>query len=408
MAARAKQVRSADMSEYMPDHAALDDETLCAPRDPPLTPMCMFVATLAACLTNMQRNFSDVIKQLEPANEVLALNCNFGHKAQVGAEEHLKLTRKPRKAGARERKMQGDGTCFNSALEIVVQLSGEYATHAGKPKYYMMKCFTSTGETQIPGAVRTDFSDGQLALQAWVRFLNAAGAGNVDADGKAQPIDIVHGVARPNMINYKFSVRRSCPRALVNLRLLSQYLVVLEEQRKLACARTPTTIAACAARLAACSARLPDTFVRTQPAFPVRKVNCPMSGGKLAFCALFGDHDVHINVFCRGKVNVLGANVAEEGEVIYEFLADLFADNWQALVPLAPLKDSERLARARLVRAASEAKAVGTPAALPVFDQAPTLDDLYNGAAMEAPPAVCKNLAPEAVFDLDGAGLDEM
>lgn len=108
-----------------------EDETILARRDQPFSPLTMFVCTYQAVLSNIRKKPEALIRALEPRGPIRALNCNFGHKFQPGYERFEKRAAPPAPARAgpagqiaaaivRVRKRQGDGTCFNSALEVTV------------------------------------------------------------------------------------------------------------------------------------------------------------------------------------------------------------------------------------------------------------------------------------------------
>src|SRR2546421_35998 len=73
-------------------------------------------------------NYIDLGKRLNPSGFVLAINSNFIHKSQEGYEE---LIARPKKVsprlmklrttpGFKQRKIVGDGTCFQSCLDFII------------------------------------------------------------------------------------------------------------------------------------------------------------------------------------------------------------------------------------------------------------------------------------------------
>src|SRR4051812_12916039 len=73
-------------------------------------------------------NYIDLGKRLNPSGYVLTINSNFIYKSQEGFEE---LIVRPKKISPRlmklrsspdfkERKMVGDGTCFQSCLDFII------------------------------------------------------------------------------------------------------------------------------------------------------------------------------------------------------------------------------------------------------------------------------------------------
>jgi hypothetical protein len=169
---------------FLPNHRGLDDATLLRPPEHgPLTPLTLFVCTYVATLGNLHMNFVALTRRLcaRPRGSLLAVNSNFGHAAQPGYEHYLKTPKPPPErrtpSRGRARKFQGDGTCFNSAVEPVVAID-----HPGidEDKVYFTKCFPSTGETQVPGVVCPDLSDGHVVLEAFVAQLNELSVGDLE------------------------------------------------------------------------------------------------------------------------------------------------------------------------------------------------------------------------------------
>jgi hypothetical protein len=194
--------------------------------------------------------------------------------------------------------VQGNGTSFNSTVEPVVRLEGL----AGLPasKLYYLKCFTSTGRTQIPGALFPDFRDARVALAAWVDFANGAGLG---------PLAHIEQVS-VYMMNYKFALALG-PRAVLNLEAL-------------------------AAHFLAPAADAPA------PPHAVSEAKAPH--GEPRATLMIGT--TRVKAFQSGKINLLGAKSAAEAERIYEFFRALFAWGGARFYTVRPLSDAERAAAA--------------------------------------------------------------
>lgn len=353
---------------YLPDHRHLEDSELLAPPAlGPFTPLALFVCTYVAKLDNLHMDFVEMTRAMcqRPHGCLLAVNSNFGHAAQPGCERYLKAPKPPPErrtpARSRPRKVQGDGTCFNSAVEPVVAID-----HPGLAdgKVYFVKCFPTTGETQVPGVVLPDLADGPLVLAAFVGYLNELGVGDAeepDADkgpegGAPRRRAVTIASERPNMINYKFRLVRNSPRVLVNLVALSSYLTLLEYTK--AVEGTPLT-----ARQAQRFAGWPVVVL---PPYPVRETKSPTDDVKVSFRFKEGSSSPRLNIFQEGKVNILGANSGAAAEKIYAFFASLFVENWQTLVSLQPRRDLERRQALRSARPPPEPAPSGSaPAQAP-------------------------------------------
>ena len=90
-------------------------------------------------------------------------------------------------------------------------------------KYYAVKCFPSTGYTQVPGVISPDLSDGSFAAAIWDRFLTEAGVGT----NPAVPVTILG--EWPIMVNYKFLLVRRSERVVLNLARIIEYLKTVKE-----------------------------------------------------------------------------------------------------------------------------------------------------------------------------------
>ena len=145
----------------------------------------MFTCTIATLVGNISRSHEELTGILGPmvAAGRGALNSNFGHYCQARYERFLKRPKPPPRR--RERKRQGDASCFNSALEVSIIPGPDdnsppavIAVLRKNPgKYYAVKCFPSRGYTQVPGVISPDLSDGFFAVTIWARFLTEAGIG---------------------------------------------------------------------------------------------------------------------------------------------------------------------------------------------------------------------------------------
>jgi hypothetical protein len=335
----------------IPDHRLQDDSALLAlPPQGPLTALTLFVCTYVAKLGNLHIGFVELtaIMCVNPHGPLVAINSNFGHACQPGNEHLLKTPKPPPERRApmrgRARKGQGDTTCFNSAVEPILAID-----HPGinDDKIYKVKCFPTTGETQVPGVICPDLSDGRAVLDSFVAYLNTLGVGD-------SGLEVTIVSQQPKMMNYKFRVLRSSPRILVNLHAFAMYMQILELTK--ATAETPLTEAQ--------AARFAGWPVVVLPPYPVRETKPPTDDVKVSFRFRGADRAPRINVFQEGKINILGADSAESAQNIYEFFVRLFTENWTKLICLQPRRDLERRQAARAAAAPIAAPARPPPASL--------------------------------------------
>jgi hypothetical protein len=329
---------------------------------PPFTPVKMFTCTYEVRLENLEMALSLFTERLEPSGPVKAINSNYGHKAQPGFERFLKRPkaakpppRRRRVPGARApdgklaptttrpRKPQGDGSCFNSALEatiIVGRADGPppavAAMLAENPcKYYAVKSFPTTGKTQVPGVLCPDLADGPFVANLWARFLTAEGVGREPG----APITVAE--ERPILVNFKFHLLRSSDRVLLKLARIVAHLKEAKAAAERAAAGPPAEEGGAGGRARALL--LP---------YGIREIKGPQDSQNLSFKFVCPDRGggltkkVRVNIFFRGKVNVLGAYDFETPRRIHAFLCDLFDENWPHFVGQKPLPDRARRAAA--------------------------------------------------------------
>lgn len=269
----------------------------------------LFVCTYVAKLENIHVNFKTLTHILcnNLSGKVLAINSNYGHASQEGFEQFIKTFKKnSNDSKGRMRKIQGDGTCFNSAVEPVIRLD-ETAK-----KFYYIKCFPSTGETQIPGVIDPNLQDGHDVLVEFVSLLNSLSLGT-EENGQVKPIFILS--EGPKMLNYKFKLNVES-NTLINLMRLSEYLFVLNSNQ---CSNTD--------------------WVIVSPPYCLKEIKTAIDDIKVSFKFQTSTKRFpRVNIFQGGKINILGAESVESAKNIYNFLGNIFKHNWTKLVSTKPVK----------------------------------------------------------------------
>jgi len=319
----------------------MDERKLLEKLETPFSLPVMFTCTYEARMGNINRSHRELTQLLGPlvsrSNGVVkALNSNYGHYCQPGYENFLKHPKLVKKrttsrlgnrgvaAPRKQRKPQGDGTCFNSALEVTIIPDADTAPPAiqkilenNPSKHYAVKSFPTTGQTQVPGVISPDLVDGTYVAQLWAKFLSGARVGS-DPD---KAVTIIS--ERPIMMNYKFHLLRKSERIILNLQGIVDYLEGLKTGSDL----------------------LP---------YPIREIKSPQDSQNLSFKCVCPTHStdykngvkkVRVNVFHRGKINILGASDAKSSLAIYDFLAALMRRKWSEFVNLQPLPDNAKATR---------------------------------------------------------------
>ena len=274
----------------------------------------MFTCTIATLVGNISRSHEELTGILGPmvAAGRGALNSNFGHYCQARYERFLKRPKPPPRR--RERKRQGDASCFNSALEVSIIPGPDdnsppavIAVLRKNPgKYYAVKCFPSRGYTQVPGVISPDLSDGFFAATIWARFLTEAGIG-------INPALLVTVIGEwPIMVNYKFLRVRWSDHVVLNLAHVVEYLKSMKESGE----------------------GLP---------FPIWEIKHPQDSLNMSFKFVCPCRKkVRVNVFYWGKVNILGARDTESPLAICDYLSAFFHAHWSEFVVLQPLPDKAK------------------------------------------------------------------
>jgi hypothetical protein len=342
----------------------------------------MFTCTYEARVGNIGRSHQELTHVLGPMvaksnGPVKALNSNFGHYCQPGYSKYLKKPKPATQkqavkrqgiapARVRQRKPQGDATCFNSALELTIipdvqdkdtPAKVREILEADPSKYYAVKSFPTTGQTQVPGVKCPKFTDGKHVARIWARFLTRAKV------GKSLNEDVTVVAERPILVNYKFELCRASDRIIVNLSKIVKHLQALKAKH----------------------GGLP---------FPIREIKDPQDSQNMSFkfvCPAVGpagektEKKVRVNIFYRGKVNILGARDPDSPQTIYEYLAKLFHANWEKFVGIQPLPDTvvrKRLQKTRRPSKLTPKKTHVIPVENTISDQDLTnyLGELSKGA----------------------------
>lgn len=314
------------------------DGALCLPQDkPPFTKLIMSTCVLAAKVIPLEveeriqhRELIPLLQEIGlPADgAVVAINSNFGGVANLRGKDFLKEGGKQMPlapAGRKHRQPEGRGGSFNSALEPVLLMPSDAAPYAvlqeqGKNiTKYMLKYFPTTGSMQVAGVKDHNLTDGMWAINQWVEFLN-------DTQILGGDTGIVPGTVRPEMMNFKFQLRKVADRQLINYVLFFE--IVMGEVKSV----DPKTI-----KFKGWPAPIIEATV---------KDNSETSA--ISFKFSFGKKMPRVNVHPEsGKINFMGFSSMEFARGVYDAFLDLFSQNWDKLVILAPLEDDAPKVRAK-------------------------------------------------------------
>ena len=311
---------------FDPGWILLSDEELCKLPETIFTPLTMFVYTFDAKFTNMKVSVVDALEILTPlvvGSSILAIRSNFGQICQPGYEKYLKAPKirmteeEAAKAGLpirRQRKLQGTGTCFNSALEPVIRIEDPVVQEMRplKGNIYFAKCFPTTGLTQVPGGIRENLADAKNVVRVLAKYFCEQGLAN--------DIEIVEENVK--LMNFKFRLVRRSARILICIQGLLDFF-----KAEIYPEYTPFDKAIREAKQNQRDTKMSFKFVVGIDESNSKKRGKPKH--------------TRINIFQSGKINILGGKSKKEAELIYSFLVRLFQDNWKTFVSLKPRRDSE-------------------------------------------------------------------
>lgn len=297
---------------------------------PPFTPLVATTRVLAAKIDAPRRTHKELMAELQQRGEptggiVVAINSNYGGVAIPSATRFLKTGAKPKPPappGRKHRQPEGMGGSFNSALEPVLRpVPGTAVWRAleaiGRTDaHFKLKYFPTRGTMQVAGGLLPDSSDAIWAVEAWVDYLNRTQL----LRGTAR---VVPGSMHPEMVNFKFALRRRSSRQVINFPELARCLLQ-GLAPDLPAPVIPTTI------------KMPTEGAASSFRLSVTAKKCP-----------------RVNIFIEsGRVNFLGTPSDAFGLDLYTCLSRLFATHWDQFVFLKPAADDAPVGPADEIQAA--------------------------------------------------------
>lgn len=296
-------------------------------------PLKMFLCTYRGKLSGLNQKFDEgLMQKLEPTFPIVAINSNFGHKCLSGYENYLKSKenkkKKKKDIGKKERKHQGDGTCFAHAVVFNIKLND---------KIYNVRCFTASGDTQIPGVVCTDYSDGKQVMKIIAAFLN---------DSKIFKDNIEQIDEKFTMRNYNFGLTEEIPGLYFKYKdVIKPYFdlvesvkteITNEKKNKLSSIKTPAQEIKASIEITKYGKYIdPGKLI-------VKQVKYSNDDNKFSITFELRDVKDNVNskmllkVFSKGKMNILGVKPVGGGQELYNYIIDVFDTNWKYFVGIKP------------------------------------------------------------------------
>jgi hypothetical protein len=281
--------------------------------------------TMEGYLSNIRFHEAELIGDLEANEDVVIMRCNFGKVIYPGYTEPVIVKtsnrgRKKKEKRKKNRKKQGAGTDFNSQITFMVRsetnpppemVNGIYHIPSNSA-LYKFKVFR-TGEVQLPGVKPELIGDVINCADKIVRVLNFRLHPNGAEDELIKMVNF-----NPVMKNYKFRTKIEDGQIL-DLVLLKKILStekslqyggeeVIDYNRE-----DPPD----------CPSIFDIKHTREETKLSV-KFRTPIFGKP--------DKTTRVNVFMRGKVNILGAFDVRDTRKIYTYLHWIIASNTESLI----------------------------------------------------------------------------
>jgi hypothetical protein len=263
-------------------------------------------STMEGYIDNVTFHERELIEELTPDDDIVIYRCNYGVLALPGFTMPVKIRttnrgRKKKDKKKKTRKKQGSGQEFNSQITFIVR-SGQ--------KLFKFKVFR-TGKIQLPGVKQSMIDD---VIDSATKISNVLSfhlhTGVYDPQHICNLLSL-----RPVMKNYKFLVKIK-PDYIIDMDKLLQLLRVEKARGAEALARGEAL-------------NRPNIFL----------LKYTRQDTKLAI--LFSTptqksakKTTRVNIFMRGKVNILGALYTQSTRSICEFLHTVFAEHYDELAVL--------------------------------------------------------------------------
>lgn len=290
--------------------------------------------TMEGYMSNVQFHERDLIQELIPDEDLVLYRCNYGKLKYEGYTEPVKERktnrgRKKKEKKKKLRKKQGDGVDFNSQITFVVRSSeAPPCIESDDPdlppsvpygtKVYKFKIFR-TGKLQLPGVHQHLIDDVIACTKKIVQVLNFH-----LHPAEENPMKLTKVVnINPVMKNYKFMVKLP-PGHIIDMEMLRQ--IISRERAK---------------QFIVPDDAEPINFSEQEPVAPehppIFMLKYTRQDTKLSIKFSTPIYKkpkkkTRINIFMRGKINVLGAFYAGVTKQICEYLHWIFEQNYNRII----------------------------------------------------------------------------
>lgn len=270
--------------------------------------------TMAGYLANVALHERELIGEVIPDDRIIEYSCNYGRVTYPGyIPPPRSIGARKKKSNKKPRKKQGDGSSFNSQITCVVRSHTTptpvfdadlgYSIIPTDTPVYKIKVFR-TGVVQLPGALTHLIGDVIDCVGNVVQALNFhLHTGEEDETKRIHAIN-----TNPVMKNYKFAIKMPEDHIL-DVGLLKRLLLTNARGPRLDNMDRP--------RVFDVNYTRQNTKLSVQFSTPIPRK------AKKRTC---------VNVFMRGRINILGAFDVATTRKICEYLHELFAEYYEDLV----------------------------------------------------------------------------
>jgi len=268
--------------------------------------------TVEGYMSNVAFHERELIMELEPDSDIVMYRCNYDRLRYVGYIEPVKIrtTKRGRKKQVKKkkaRKKQGNGDDFNSQVTFVVRSRRVAALEDGTIPYgakvFKFKIFR-TGKIQLPGVCPNSIDDVVECSQVIADTLNMhLHPGEQNPARMTQVINM-----NPVMKNYKFAVKIP-PGSIIDLGALAK---TIAREAAVPHAAEPVHPPVFFIKYTREDTKLSVKFSTPIPRRPKKKTR--------------------VNIFMRGKINILGGFEAEVTRQICTYLHWLFEENYENII----------------------------------------------------------------------------
>jgi len=276
--------------------------------------------TMEGFVSNVSFHEQDLILKVLPDENVVIYHCNYGRKQYEGYSEPVKVKktnrgRKKKEKKRKDRKKQGTGEDFNSQLSFLIRdpklliAPGELVP--SDTKIYKFKLFR-TGQIQLPGVRRDEIDDVVKCTKLMVEIINEHL--HPDEINPARISNIIN--VNPVMKNYRFIIKVPMEHIID----LAELLRILTEEQNVINDLTNIT---------------EDTDRPEHPSIFMLKYTDQDPKLSIKFDTPIyqnPDKKTRVNIFRRGKINILGAFDTTTTSNICEYIHWIFETYYDNLI----------------------------------------------------------------------------